>query len=153
MHVYSGSTHNRIKSMERRGVSYLNIVMECLRVSGNLPIYNTGRNISVPQWKGERDKIKDPPMPSPPTNSVVAYEIDQICRIVRADLSSLKDKKCPKEDLNFILSCMECADLTLLLRGLFAPLDSTLWNWTYLGNTHSSHTLVHVPLRNNNNNK
>ena len=94
-------------------------------------------------------------MPTLPTHqSDVSYEIDRECRIVRADLTNLKDRKCSKEDLDFILSCMECADLTLVLRGLFMPLvrrdvrlspspspikrsfeqhqDPERWNWKYL---------------------
>ena len=92
-------------------------------MTGNLPIYKKTYEGTTLNWKSKRDKKRCPEMPSLPTSkSDVSYEIDRECRIVRADLTNLKDRKCPKEDLEFILSCMECADLTLVLRGLFMPL-------------------------------
>ena len=119
--------------MGDRGKNHLLIAMECLRVTGNMPIYKNKvyESMTLPEWKSKRDKISSPEMPTPPASKDVSYEIDRECRIVRADLTNLKDKKCPKEDFEFILSCMECADLTLVLRGLFAKLvrKLTLLSW------------------------
>ena len=81
--------------MGDRGKNHLLIAMECLRVTGNMPIYKNKvyESMTLPEWKSKRDKISSPEMPTPPASKDVSYEIDRKCRIVRADLTNLKDKK------------------------------------------------------------